>query len=106
MLPNTIWFDVALLLFVYGIGTIFFGHFEERTPKIRRVVKIVFFTALVAVLSALFGHAAVFAFLGIMAVFFVIVHGWYLPKHGINGLTGEPREKYYALRGWTDATHS
>lgn len=23
-----------------------------------------------------------------------------LPKKGINGWTAEPREKYYALRGW------
>jgi hypothetical protein len=34
--------------------------------------------------------------LGIVAV----IHGWWLPKHGVNGFTGEPRDKYYALRGW------
>jgi predicted MFS family arabinose efflux permease len=101
MLPNTIWFDVTVLLFFYGIGTIFFGHFEERTPKARRVAKIILFTILVAVLSSLFGHIAVYAFLGIMSVFIIIVHAWWLPKHGINGLTGEPKAKYYALRGWT-----
>jgi len=30
----------------------------------------------------------------------VFVHVWWLPRHGINGWTGEPKEKYYALRGW------
>lgn len=100
MLPDTIWFDVALILFVFAIGSIFFGHFEERTPKRKRVAKVLFFSALAAVLSAAFGHGAVFALLALTAVFVIIIHGWYLPKHGINGLTGEPKEKYYALRGW------
>ena len=29
------------------------------------------------------------------------VHAIWLPSHGINGLTAEPRERYYALRGWS-----
>ena len=39
--------------------------------------------------------------IGMMLVAFVVVHLWWLPRrHGINGLTGEPKEKYYELRGW------
>jgi hypothetical protein len=30
----------------------------------------------------------------------IYIHGIWLPRHGVNGWTGEPREKYYALRGW------
>lgn len=30
----------------------------------------------------------------------IYVHGVWLPRHGVNGWTAEPREKYYALRGW------
>ena len=105
MLPETIWFDVALVLFIFAIGSIFFGHFEVRTPKRKKVAKIIFFTTLAALLSAAFGHGAVFAMLGLVAVFVVFVHAWYLPKHGINGLTGEPKEKYYALRGWKTDAH-
>lgn len=101
MLPDTIWFDVALILFVFAIGNIFFGHFEERTPRRKRVAKVLVFSALAAGLSAAFGHGAVLALLAVATVFVIIVHAWYLPRHGINGLTGEPREKYYALRGWT-----
>lgn len=29
----------------------------------------------------------------------IIIHGWWLPKHGINGWTGEPRDKYLELVG-------
>jgi hypothetical protein len=32
--------------------------------------------------------------------FEVAIHMWWLPKHGINGWTGEPKEKYHELRGW------
>jgi hypothetical protein len=35
-------------------------------------------------------------------MFVVFIHAWWLPKKkGINGLTGEPKEKYYEFRGWT-----
>lgn len=101
MLPDTIWFDIALVLFVFAIGNIFFGHFEEHTPKRKRVAKVFFFCALAAGLSAAFGHGAVFMLLSVTALYAIVIHAWYLPKHGINGLTGEPKAKYYALRGWT-----
>lgn len=100
MMPNTIWFDVALILFVFAVGNIFFGQFEARTPKRRRLFKVLFFSVLAALLSTIFGHGATFLLLGVATLFGIIVHAWYLPRHGINGLTGEPKEKYYALRGW------
>ena len=28
------------------------------------------------------------------------IHGIVLPKKGINGWTGEPKSKYYDMRGW------
>jgi len=28
------------------------------------------------------------------------VHAIWLPSKGINGWTGEPKDKYYELRGW------
>ena len=31
----------------------------------------------------------------------LVVHGWWLPRNGINGWTGEPQARYYAFRGWT-----
>jgi hypothetical protein len=38
--------------------------------------------------------------LAIAALPVIYVHGIWLPRHDVNGWTGEPREKYYALRGW------
>jgi hypothetical protein len=38
--------------------------------------------------------------LGVPLMAVVYIHAIWLPKHGINGWTGEPRDKYFELRGW------
>jgi hypothetical protein len=98
---DTLWFEVAVIASIFALGQIFFGHFELHTAKWRKVLKIVFFTCLACTLTSLLGRTAFFVFLGILCVAVMVVHAWWLPKKGINGLTGKPREKYYALRGWT-----
>lgn len=94
------WFEVAVVFALTAVGTIFFGHFEERTPRWRRTLKPFVIAGLGVLISATAGRAWFFALLGVMAVAVVIIHAWWLPRKGINGWTAEPREKYYALRGW------
>lgn len=95
------WMAVAITAIIFAIGNILFGHFEEKTPKWRRVAKVFLVLGLVAGLSARFGAAWGLFPIALMLVGFVIVHLWWLPhRHGINGLTGEPRDKYYEFRGW------
>ena len=95
-----IWIDVAVVAMLFAVGSILFGHFEERTPKWRRILKLFVVTGVVALISSTAGRAwsaaLVCAILGTAA----FMHAWWLPKHGIHPLTGEPRDKYYALRGW------
>jgi predicted MFS family arabinose efflux permease len=55
--------------------------------------------AITGILSHYFGHAGVMVGLAIAALPVIYIHGIWLPRHGVNGWTGEPREKYYALRG-------
>jgi ABC-type sugar transport system permease subunit len=98
---NTLWFEVAVITSIFAVGLIFFGHFEAETPKWRRVLKTIVMTALASTISAVFGRIWFFVLLASLFVVGLYVHAWYLPRHGINGLTGEPKEKYYALRGWT-----
>jgi hypothetical protein len=93
-------YDLAVVASIFAVGGILFGHFEERTPKVRRVAKFVLFMGLTAVLSATLGRAAVYVMLAVFFGAFVVIHGWWLPKQGVNGLTGEPRRRYYELRGW------
>ena len=99
---NTLWFEIALVCAITAFGSIFFGHFEEHTPKWRRVLKLIFFIVLVAALSRYLGRPWALGFLGLMILTIVFVHGYWLPqKKGIHGLTGEPKRKYYEMRGWT-----
>jgi len=94
------WFEVALVATIFAIGNIVFGHFEELTPKWRRVLKVIVVLAVTRVITTQLGREWTYAFLGVLIVLFIIVHVWWLPKHGVNGFTGEPKARYHELRGW------
>jgi hypothetical protein len=82
------------------VGGIFFGHFEEHTPKWRKVLKLFFFIGFTLLLSIAAGRVWALSFLGASLLVVVYIHGIWLPSKGINGWTAEPRDKYYELRGW------
>ena len=97
---TTAWLDVAVFLFLVLLGHILLGHFEDFKPKWRRVLKVVVSVAIfVAALSALGRFWAWIVFIAPVFVGVIVIHGWWLPKHGIDGWTGEPREKYLELVG-------
>ena len=95
-----LWIDVALMATLFALGNILFGHFEERTPKWRRVLEFFVMVAAVTAISAIAGRAWSASFVGALLGIVAVIHGWWLPKHGINGFIAEPRDQYYALRGW------
>jgi hypothetical protein len=97
---DTVWFDVAMVMTIFAVGNVMAGHWEVHTPKWRRLLKIVVFTALAVIVPVTFGRVWLLAFLGVALLAVLYVHGIVLPRHGINGWSGEPKEKYYALRGW------
>lgn len=97
---DTIWFDIALISTFVALGSILMRHFEEGVPKWRRVLKFVRVLILTVALSTLAGRIWLYGLLALLLGSVAVVHLWWLPKHGINGWTGEPKEKYYALRGW------
>ena len=94
------WMEVAIVSIIFAVGNILMGHWEAQTPKWRRVLKFILFIGVTIGLSVTLGRAWAFGFLGLMGIAVLVVHGWWLPKKGINGWTGEPKEKYYAMRGW------
>ncbi len=94
------WFEVAVIFGLTAVGTILMGHWEEGTPKWRRVLKPFVFAGLSVLISSTAGREWFFVFLGVVFALVLLIHVWWLPRHGIHGWTGEPREKYYALRGW------
>lgn len=100
LLNSPYWFEIAFVCGLTAVGTILMGHFEERTPKWRRVAKLALFCALSVLISATAGRAWFFGFLGALTAAVLVIHLWWLPQQGINGWTAEPRDKYYRLRGW------
>lgn len=98
---NSLWFEIGVVSIIYALGNILMGHFEERTPKIRRVGKYILTVILVCCISIFISRAASMTFLSLLIIPLIYVHGYYLPlKKGINGWTGEPKHKYYEFRNW------
>ena len=98
---ESLWFEVAAVSFVLMLGHIFMGHFEERTPALRKFIKAIAAISLIVLLSYFFGRTVAFVVFGLLFIQVLYIHAFWLPKKGINGWTGEPRSKYYEFRGWS-----
>jgi hypothetical protein len=98
---NSLWFEVAIVSIIYAVGNMVFGHFEEQTPKFRRMGKYILTLIIVCLISVYLGRTIAMSFLAVFLIPLLYVHGYYLPrKKGINGWTGEPKSKYYEFRRW------
>ena len=92
--------DVALVAVLLVFGNIAFRHFEPMMPLWRRVAKISLILVVTAVISYLFGRTGVIIAMGVALLPIIYIHAIWLPRQGVNGWTGEPKERYHALRGW------
>ncbi len=100
LLDSPLWTEIALVSILFLLGHIYLGHFEEKSPKWKKLLKYVVTLILVCGLSLMFGRTVALIFLGSTLLPIIYIHGFWLPGKGINGWTGEPRDKYYQLRGW------
>lgn len=96
---DTYWFDVAIATSGLMLGHLYFGRFEEHRPYWRRLGKSLLGVALIVGTTAFAGRSWTYVLLGIIGVGVVVIHGWWLPRNGVNGLTAEPRDRYYKLMG-------
>ena len=97
---DSLWFDIAIISNFFLLGHILFGHFEERSPKWRKILKYIVITTIFISISIFFGRTVAFVVLGLSIIPVIYIHAVLLPKKGINGWTGEPKSKYYDFRGW------
>ena len=97
---NTLWFEVTIVSIVFLLGNIFLGHFEERSPKWRKLAKYIITLAIVIAVSVFAGRVYALSLLGLAFIPVIYVHAILLPRKGINGWTAEPKSKYYDFRGW------
>jgi hypothetical protein len=96
---DTYWFDVATATTLLMVGHLYLGRFSEYQPRWRRLLKSIVGVALVVATSAYLGRPWSWALIGAVCIGVVIVHGWWLPRHGVNGWTAEPKDRYYELMG-------
>lgn len=98
-LTDTYWFDVAVATSLLMLGHLFFGRFSEYQPRWRRLLKSLIGVAMIVGTTVLFGRVWSWVLIGVIVLAVVVVHGWWLPKKGVNGWTAEPRDRYYELMG-------
>ena len=96
---DSYWFDVAIMMTVLMIGHLCFGRFVEHQSRWRRLLKSLVGATIVVGMSVWAGRVWLYVLLGVIAVGVLVVHGWWLPRKGVNGWTAEPRDRYYALLG-------
>ena len=96
---DTYWFDVAIATSGLMLGHLYFGRFSEHKPRWRLLLKSLLGVALVVGTTVFAGRSWTYVLLGVIAAGLIVVHGWWLPRNGVNGLTAEPRDRYYELIG-------
>jgi amino acid transporter len=74
-----------------------FNNFEKHQPLPRRITKLFLLVGILGLIGVLFSRYVFWGLIVLMTIGQVILHGWYFPKHGVNGLTAEPDERYLAL---------
>ncbi|HEX7282115.1 MAG TPA: hypothetical protein VF239_08670 [Vicinamibacterales bacterium] len=94
---DTPWFDVAVVMSIFAFGNILFGHFEQHRPTWKRLLKVVVVVTITVALANTLGRLWAYVVLALPLLGAAYVHVVWLPRHGINGFTGEPRDKYLEL---------
>lgn len=86
----------VLIVFLIACGAYFivFNNFEKHVPAQRRIIKLFIVIGVLSIIGILFSRYAFWGMITLMTVGQVYLHGVYFPKHGINGLTAEPYDKY------------
>lgn len=89
------------ILIVFTIASlayfVVFTKFEKHVPMQRRITKLLIVVGVLSIIGILFSRYAFWGMIGLMTVGQVYLHGVYFPKHGVNGLTAEPYDKYLEL---------
>ena len=97
------WVDVAALTTLLIGLTLVFGRFERHKPAWRRLAKIAVLAGLLLLAIEGLGRAWGYAVLGLLLLSGVALHFTVLSRLGIDGWTGEPRDKFEALLQEIDA---
>jgi len=100
LLPSLPSIGIAEIIIVLVIAIVayflVFNNFEKHSPVTRRILKLGIVVGTLVILGVLFGRYVYWGVIVIMTIGQIVLHGWYFPKKGINGLTAEPYDQYLA----------
>jgi len=87
--------EILIVLTIASLAYfVVFNNFEKHVPAQRRVIKLFIVVGTLTIIGILFSRYAFWGMIALMTIGQVYLHGVYFPKHGINGLTAEPHDKY------------
>jgi uncharacterized membrane protein len=87
--------EILTVLLIASIAYfVVFNNFEKHLPLQKRILKLFIVISVLTVIGILFGRFVFWGVIALMTIGQVYLHGVYFPKHGINGLTAEPHDKY------------
>ena len=94
-LPAVSLVEILIVLTIASLAYfVVFNNFEKHLPVKQRVAKLLVVVGILAGIGILFSRYSFWGVIALMTIGQVYLHGWYFPKHGINGLTAEPHDKY------------
>ncbi len=97
-LPAVTLTEIIIVLTIASLAYfVVFNKFEKHVPVKRRIIKLVILIGMLAIIGTLFSRFAFWGMIALMTVGQVYLHGVYFPKHGVNGWTAEPYDKYLEL---------
>ena len=97
-LPSVSPTEILIVLTIASLAYfVVFNKFEKHIPMKRRIVKLVTVVGVLSIIGILFSRYAFWGMIALMTIGQVYVHGVYFPKHGVNGWTAEPYDKYIEL---------
>ena len=99
MTVDSRWFDAAALTALLAVLTVAFDRFERHKPAWRRIAKIAALVAVALILVVGVGRRWAYPIFGLLLLAGTAFHCFVLWRLGINGWTGEPRDKFEALLG-------
>ena len=97
-LPSVSPIEILIVLTIASLSYfVAFNKFEKHVPIRRRIVKLLIVVGVLSIIGILFSRYAFWGTIALMTIGQVYVHGVYFPKHGVNGWTAEPYDKYPEL---------
>ena len=93
--------DFAVFIAGWLAGNILFNAFERHVSRRKRIAKLVIILAVLYGAGVLGGRGLVYGLVLLIGAGMMLLHAWWFPKHGVNGLTAEPYDRYLQVIGKT-----